>query len=623
MALAIAVVLVFGFTASRSDVVTGAADAQSRAVLADAQEPAELVASGTRSVEETIASAPPATTATAAPSGASALDGPPPPDAEDLDTASVELGMRFSPKVDGTITGIRFFKTAGNSGPHRGTLWDANGNVLARASFPAASAEGWQVAELSASVAVAGGEDYVVSYLAPGGRYAAEEHYFDRGIDSTYLSVPAGAGVYVYGSGGFPTANYENSNYYVDVLFSAAPTPRPPVTPTPAPPPASGDSALDLPREPWWGGAQYYSRFTQANAVGWDEPSFFPIAVFFGKPEHAASLAAIGVNTYMGAEHDGSPMSAMTSKGISVIAQSEWSREEIGDDPLVVGWHVSDECDMGLSGCDSPLGEEGSLAIQRDYVERLRVDDGRFLQANFGNGVLGTYWSPTTMDDHIALMDVTSVDKYAYTSPHVQDLLRDAPSWPTDRDPASAAAYGWQQNRMESFMSPSASTPNWAFVETARPYLTEAGARTIALPQIEGAVWNAIINGAAGIAYFQHNNDGACGNYSLVECSTELRNGVRNINSDVAALAPVINSPTYEWAFGDGLTTALKAHDGYAYIFAMTDGGTGSRTFTLPPGVVGAVEVVGEDRQVQAIDGRFSDSFEAEYSHRIYRISLG
>jgi len=379
---------------------------------------------------------------------------------------------------------------------------------------------------------------------------------------------------------------------------------------------------LDLPQEAWWGGAQYYSRFPQADAAGWDEDTFFPIAVFFGKPEHAASLAAIGVNTYMGAEHDGSPVSAITGKGISVLAQNEWTPAEVGDDPGVVGWHVSDECEMGYSGCTED-SESGRLATQQRFVSDLRSrNDGRFLQANFGNGVLGTYWAPTTMNDHVALMDVTSVDKYAYTSPHVQDLLRGAPTWPADLDPASAAAYGWQQDRMEAFMSPPASKPNWTFIETARPYLTEAGAGTISVAQIEGAVWNSIINGAAGIAYFQHNNDAACGNYSLLQCSTALRDGVKRINADVAALAPVINSPSYEWTFGDGLDTALKAHDGYAYIFAMTDGGTGTRTFTLPSGLSGPVEVVGEDREIQVVDGRFTDEFEAEYSHRIYRIGL-
>src|SRR3546814_1212986 len=92
--------------------------------------------------------------------------------------------------------------------------------------------------------------------------------------------------------------------------------------------------------------------------------------------------------------------------------------------------------DWSSDGCSSDLwardnGEQGRLEIQKSYVDQLRgLDDGRFLQANFGNGVLGTWWAPTPMDDHLALVDASSVDKYAYTSPHVNDLFRDASAWP-------------------------------------------------------------------------------------------------------------------------------------------------------------------------------------------------
>src|SRR3546814_12807518 len=130
---------------------------------------------------------------------------------------------------------------------------------------------------------------------------------------------------------------------------------------------------------------------------------------------------------------------------------------------------------------------------------------------------------------------------------------------------------------MESFMSPAASKPNWVFVETSKPFLTEAGARTISPDQIEGAVWNAIIHGAAGISYFQHNNDPSCGPYSLVECSAGLRDKVKAVNAGVTRLAPVINSPSYVWDFGAGLDPSLKAYDGSAHLLALTADGSGAR----------------------------------------------
>lgn len=100
---------------------------------------------------------------------------------------------------------------------------------------------------------------------------------------------------------------------YMDCRFDRLDAARPTVTVTataPASTPTATASAtptgLSLEKEPWTGGAAYYDEFSKAKASGWTDPDFFPIAVFLGKPEHASSLWSIGVNTYMGAEHDGS-----------------------------------------------------------------------------------------------------------------------------------------------------------------------------------------------------------------------------------------------------------------------------------------------------------------------------
>src|SRR5204862_7548287 len=49
--------------------------------------------------------------------------------------SAVELGMKFRSDVNGYITGIRFYKGAGNTGTHIGNLWSANGSKLASATF--------------------------------------------------------------------------------------------------------------------------------------------------------------------------------------------------------------------------------------------------------------------------------------------------------------------------------------------------------------------------------------------------------------------------------------------------------------------------------------------------------
>ena len=152
----------------------------------------------------------------------------------DSDTQAVELGVRFSSDVAGSIAGVRFYKGRYNTGTHRGSLWSASGQRLARATFAGETATGWQTVRFSTPVAVAAGRTYVASYYASRGRYAADNGYFSGQVDSGPLHAPAGNnGVYRYGTGGFPTQTYQNTNYYVDVLFTPAVAPTP-VTPSPS-----------------------------------------------------------------------------------------------------------------------------------------------------------------------------------------------------------------------------------------------------------------------------------------------------------------------------------------------------------------------------------------------------
>ena len=141
---------------------------------------------------------------------------------QDSDTLAVELGVKFTPDRNGRITGVRFYKFSGNTGTHTGSLWSAVGARLAQATFSGETASGWQQVNFQSPVSVTAGTAYVASYYAPVGRYAATTGFFQSGYANAPLSTPASAGVYAYGSGGgFPASLYQNSNYWVDVLFSS------------------------------------------------------------------------------------------------------------------------------------------------------------------------------------------------------------------------------------------------------------------------------------------------------------------------------------------------------------------------------------------------------------------
>ncbi|MCP3100321.1 DUF4082 domain-containing protein [Myxococcus sp. K15C18031901] len=143
------------------------------------------------------------------------------------DPAAVELGVKFKTNVSGNVLGVRFYKGATNTGTHVGSLWSANGNRLAFATFTSETATGWQEVLFSTPVTIAADTTYVASYHAPAGAYAFNQGGLATGQDTPPLFALPGAtsggnGVFTYGAAGsFPVNSFENSNYWVDVVFQA------------------------------------------------------------------------------------------------------------------------------------------------------------------------------------------------------------------------------------------------------------------------------------------------------------------------------------------------------------------------------------------------------------------
>ena len=79
----------------------------------------------------------------------------------------------------GTVNGIRFYKSAANTGTHIGNLWTASGQLLASATFTSETASGWQQVNFSQPVLISPNTTYVASYFDPKGHYSETEQYFD------------------------------------------------------------------------------------------------------------------------------------------------------------------------------------------------------------------------------------------------------------------------------------------------------------------------------------------------------------------------------------------------------------------------------------------------------------
>ena len=140
----------------------------------------------------------------------------------------VELGVRFRSDIAGTITGIRFYKVAGDNSTHTGSLWSNNGQLLATGTFSNETASGWQTLTFNSPVSISANTTYVASYHTGGAFYYEWDRLKNAGIDNPPLhilkdGVDGGNGLYHYGPGGsMPTEYWASSNYWVDVTFKPA-----------------------------------------------------------------------------------------------------------------------------------------------------------------------------------------------------------------------------------------------------------------------------------------------------------------------------------------------------------------------------------------------------------------
>src|ERR1700730_14011624 len=138
----------------------------------------------------------------------------------------VELGVSFKADTSGTVTGVRFYKSASNTGVHVGHLWSRTGALLAKVTFTGETASGWQQANFSTPVAITANTLYVASYQSTVGHWSVNWNYFAAsGVNNPPLhALQNGSGApdgLWGGAGSFPT-HTNSANYWIDVVFKSA-----------------------------------------------------------------------------------------------------------------------------------------------------------------------------------------------------------------------------------------------------------------------------------------------------------------------------------------------------------------------------------------------------------------
>ncbi len=316
------------------------------------------------------------------------------------DGAAVTLGVRFSPTVDGTVTGVRFYKGVGNTGSHVGSLWSVSGTRLATGTFSGESSAGWQTLTFDQPVSVSSGAEYVASYRTGVGRYSYSSGAFgDADLSRPPLRVTRTAGAYSYADG-YP-GNTASSSYLVDVVFlkaaaqvavaSATPAAgatgvarRTPVTVELTAPVASGWS-LAVTRQP---AGTAVAGSTSVDASG-KVVTFTPSGTLAGDADFRAQLSGV-VST------DGATLPTQT-----------WAFRTRAPDPTSAQTMFSDDVPRVVSSTDSSAIEVGtSFRVARAGT----VTAVRFFK---GDGNTGTHTGALWTSSGTRLATVTFTNETA------------------------------------------------------------------------------------------------------------------------------------------------------------------------------------------------------------------
>lgn len=359
----------------------------------------------------------------------------------------------------------------------------------------------------------------------------------------------------------------------------------------------------------------------------------FPLAVWLQDTKNAPKYKAIGINVYVGLWRGPTPeqLAELKRHGIAVICSQNERSLAHRDEKTIVGWMHGDEPDNAQSlgkgkGYGPPVPAQ---RIVEDYRRIQAKDPTRPVLLNLGQGVAWDGWygrgvrtnHPEDYPEYVRGCDIASFDIY----PAVHDR------------PAVAGKLWYVARGVDRLRQwTKGEKIVWNCIECTHI----SNPKTKPTPaQVKAEVWMSIIHGSRGIIYFCHQFQPQFIEAGLL-ADEEMAKAVGAINRQVLELAAVINSPDMEGAVSVScesadvepdqakalatgpIATMVKQHQGHLYLFAVRmSAGPAKGTFQLR-GLPGkqTVEVLGEDRKLDAQEGRFEDDFGPHAVH-LYRIA--
>ncbi len=369
-------------------------------------------------------------------------------------------------------------------------------------------------------------------------------------------------------------------------------------------------------------------------------PNFFPISVWLQAPYDIQTYKNMGVNIYTGLSYgnlDQSQLNSLRQYGMYILPSAgdafAWSRKS---DTLIYGWLLTDEPDNAQWNATTSMYDSciNPKIIIHQYDSIKLADPAHPIYYGLGQGVSYTNWVgrgscsnwldsyPVYKNGYVKGCDITGYDIYPVNN---TDGTTSGKLWYVAKGIDSLLLWSSQT------ASPRVpSKPVWMAIETTKISSSSAAGPTPA--QTKSEVWMAIIHGAKGINYFPDSwipsfkADALLSDAGMVTMLT-------SVDSMIKALAPVINSNNTGYATNvnantPGVTSSngavyvnymTKTYNGSTYIFAVAmRNGTTTATFTIGSGSIAIV--LGENRTIPVVSGKFSDSFSG-YGVHIYKIN--
>jgi hypothetical protein len=352
-------------------------------------------------------------------------------------------------------------------------------------------------------------------------------------------------------------------------------------------------------------------------------PDYFPVAVWLQSPSNAAAYKATGINLYIGLWNGPVKADLDLLKTASMPALCDQNAFALANlaayGNVCAGWTQMDEPDNaqdnGAGGYDPCINPD---TIIKRYNTMKQADSTRPVFLNLGQAVAYTGWygrgtctGKTDMYPHyLQGCDIACFDIYPVNS-------TDAPV----KGNLWYVAKGVDSLRMWC----SDKKPVWSWIECTS---INGGAKPTP-SQVKAEVWMALIHGAKGIGYFCHSFAPAFKEAAWLS-DTGMKRAITTINQRIAALAPVLNSPTIAGAVSATsgnkavpVDIMVKNQAGTVFVFAAAmRGDTTTAQFTIAGLTVkDSTEVLDENRVVPVAGGTFSDRFTAWGVH-LYKIKL-